>query len=227
MDDGGTAESLASPPAQRLVSRRWLDARAVVGVVLLLGSMVGGARLFAAAGRESTVWAAAHDLAPGERLSAGDVTPVRVRLNGAASGYLAGAPPAGYVVVRFVAARELLPASALAATARADTSRLVTVPVQAGHMPPNLAPGDRVDVYETSRSPGGPAAGSGTSPPTLVLAAAVVQSRPTGGRTFGADAALSVVLVVPAERVADVVRAAESGAVDLVAVLAGGGGGGT
>ncbi|MBV9099364.1 MAG: hypothetical protein JO079_15040 [Frankiaceae bacterium] len=224
MNDGGTAEGLASPPARRLVSRRWLDARAVFGIVLLLGSMVGGARLFAAASRETTVWAAAHDLAPGERVGPGDLTPVRVRLNGAASGYIAGAAPAGYVVVRFVAARELLPASALAATARTDASRLVTVPVQAGHMPPDLAPGDRVDVYETPRSPGSPGAGAGTSPPRLVLAAAVVQARPSGGRTFGADAALSVVLVVPAEHVADVVRAAESGAVDLVAVPAGGGG---
>ena len=218
MDNGGPAGGLTSPSAQRLVSRRWLDARAVLGIVLLLGSMVGGARLFAAAGHETAVWAAAHDLAPGERLSRADVTRVRVRLNGAAAGYLTGAPPAGYVVVRFVAARELLPAGALAASARADSSRLVTVPVQAGHLPPDLAPGDRVDVYVTARSAGGPAVAGGTLPPTLVLAAAVVQSRPGGSRTVGADAASSVVLVVPTDRVADVVRAAESGAVDLVAV---------
>lgn len=222
MSDGGRVDELASPAAQRLVPRRWLDGRAVLGVVLLLGSMVGGARLFAAAGHETAVWAAAHDLAPGERLSTADLTAVRVRLNGAASGYLTGAAPAGYVVVRFVAARELLPAGALAASARPDSTRLVTVAVQAGHLPPNLAPGDRVDVYLTARSPGGPV-GASAAAPTLVLAAAVVQARPNGSRTFGADATLSVVLVVPAERVADVVRAAESGAVDLVAVPPGGG----
>jgi Flp pilus assembly protein CpaB len=225
MDNGGRADDLPSPAAQRLVPRRWLDLRTVLGIVLLLGSMVGGARLFAAASHETTVWSAAHDLSPGERLSTGDLRQVRVRLNDAAAGYLTGDAPAGYVVMRFVAAHELLPAGALAASARPDSSRLVTVPVQAGHMPPDLAPGDRVDVYLTPRSPGGPGTAPGASAPTLVLAAAVVQSRPSGGRTFGADAALSVVLVVPAERVAEVVRAAESGAVDLVAVPAGAGGG--
>ena len=225
MDTVGSTEDLASPAAQRILPRRWLDVRAVLGIALLLGSMIGGARLFAAASHETAVWAAAHDLAPGERLSAADLRQVQVRLNGAADGYLTGAAPAGYVVVRFVAAHELLPAGALAASARADSSRLVTVPVQVGHLPPNLAPGDRVDVYTTERSTAGPGGARAGAAPTLVLAAAVVQSRPSGGRSFGADAALSVVLVVPADRVADVVRAAESGAVDLVAVPAGGGGG--
>lgn len=225
MNDAGSGEGLASPPAQRLVPRRWLDARAVLGIVLLLGSMVGGARLFAAAGRETSVWAAAHDLAPGERLSGADLRAVRVRLNDAARRYVTGAAPAGYVVVRYVAAQELLPVAAVAPSARADTSRLVTVPVQAGHLPPDLAPGDRVDVYLSPRSVGGAGAASGPPAPTLVLAAAVVQARPSGGRTFGADAALSVVLVVPVDRVAEVVRAAESGAVDLVAVPADAGGG--
>lgn len=218
MGNGGSAGDLTSPAAQRMIPRRWLDARAVLGIVLLLGSMVGGARLFASASHETAVWAAAHDLAPGERVSGADVRQVRVRLNGAATGYLTGPAPDGYVVVRFVAARELLPAGALAASARPDTTRLVTVPVQAGHLPPTLAPGDRVDVYLTPRSAGGPAAANGPGAPTLILANAVVQARPSGGRTFGADTALSIVLVVPAERVVDVVRAAESGAVDLVAV---------
>jgi len=225
MDNGGPTEALASPAAQRIAPRRWLDVRAVLGIALLLGSMIGGARLFAAASHETAVWAAAHDLAPGERLSAADLRRVRVRLNGAADGYLTGAAPTGYVVMRFVAAHELLPVGALAASTRTDSSRLVTVPVQLGHLPPDLAPGDRVDVYTSQRSATGPGAANAAAAPTLVLAAAVVQSRPSGGRTFGADAALSVVLVVPADRVADVVRAAESGAVDLVAVPSGGGGG--
>jgi hypothetical protein len=224
MVTGGSVDDLTSPAARRLVPRRWLDARAVLGVVLLLGSMVGGARLFAAAGQETAVWAAVHDLAPGERLSADDLTQVRVRLNGAAVHYLTGTVPSGYVVARFVAAHELLPTTALTASDRPDSARLVTVPVQPGHMPPDLAPGGRVDVYLTSRSPGGGGSTASGAAPTLVLAAAVVQSRPSGSRTFSADATVSVVLVVPADKVAEVVRAAESGAVDLVAVPAEAGG---
>jgi hypothetical protein len=213
---------LPSPAARRLTPPRWLDARAVFGIVLLLGSMVVGARLFAAAGQETAVWAAAHDLAPGERLSSADLTRVPVRLNAVASGYVTGAAPAGYVVTRFVAARELLPAAAVSAAPRVDDTRLVTVPVQPGHLPPDLEPGQLVDVYLTPRAAASPGQSAAGGAPALVLSAAVVQSRPGGSHGFGADVALAVVLVVPTDRVADVVRAAESGAVDLVAVPAGG-----
>jgi hypothetical protein len=47
-----------------------------------------------------------------------------------------------------------------------------------------------------------------------------VQSREGGSRTFGGESTLAVVLAVPADRVADVVHAVESGTIDLVAVPA-------
>lgn len=212
----------ASAPARRLAPARWLDVRSVLGIALLLGSVVGGARLFAAAGQETTVWAAAHDLVPGEQISAADLAPVRVRLTGTAQRYLAaGGTAVGYVVTRFVGSRELVPAGALTSARVAAASRLVTVPVLPGHLPPGLGPGTRVDVYLTPRSASASVSGAGSPMPTLVLAAASVQARPGGDRVFGADSTVSVVLVVPAERVADVVHAVEAGTVDLVMLPAG------
>ena len=209
----------SSPRAARLGTPRWLDARLVLGVLLVLLAVVAGARVFAAADRYSRVYVAKHDLVPGERVTAGDLTVGRVRLDGQGSLYVAaGAPPVGYVVTRYVGAHEFLPVAALAAGAQKDAdTRFVTVPVAAGHLPPGLTRGALVDVYLTPKA----AAGAPVPPPTLVLDNAAVQSREGGSRSFGGEATLSVVLAVPVDRVIDVVHAVESGAIDLVAVPAG------
>ena len=203
----------SSPRAARLGTPRLL------GVLLVLLAVVAGARVFAAADRYSRVYVAKHDLVPGERVTAGDLTVGRVRLDGQGSLYVAaGAPPVGYVVTRYVGAHEFLPVAALAAGAQKDAdTRFVTVPVAAGHLPPGLTRGALVDVYLTPKA----AAGAPVPPPTLVLDNAAVQSREGGSRSFGGEATLSVVLAVPVDRVIDVVHAVESGTIDLVAVPAG------
>jgi hypothetical protein len=207
---------VASPRARRLAPPRWLDTRLVLGVLLVLFAVVAGARVFASADRYSEVYVAKHDLVPGERLTAADLSVGRVRLTDAGNLYVAaGSATVGYVVARYVGAHELVPVGALSATSPAFAdSRLVTVPVAAGHLPPSLDHGSLVDVYVTPKS------GAGTAPPApvLVLAAAAVQSRSGGSRTFGGDSTLSVVLAVPSARVPDVVHAVESGTIDLVAV---------
>ena len=209
---------LASPRAARLVTPRWLDARLVLGVLLVLIAIAAGARVFASADHFSQVLVARHDLVPGERIAPGDLSVGRVRLAGQGSLYVsAGSLPVGYVVTRYVGAHEFVPAAALSAGTAADAdARLVTVPVSPGHLPPTLTRGALVDVYLTPKS----AAGSAVPAPLLVLANVAVQSREGGSRTFGADSSLSVVLAVPADRVADVVHAVESGTIDLVAVPA-------
>ena len=209
---------LSSPRAARLATPRWLDARLVLGVLLVLLAVVAGARVFASADHYARVYVAKHDLVPGERVTAGDLAVGRVRLDGQGSLYIAaGTPPIGYVITRYVGAHEFLPVGALAAATPKDAdSRLVTVPVAAGHLPPSLSRGSLVDVYLTPKA----AAGAPVPAPQLVLAGVAVQSREGGSRTFGADATLSVVLAVPADRVSDVVHAVESGTIDLVAVPA-------
>src|SRR4051794_35749108 len=47
----GTVTDLASPAATRLSLPRWLDARIALGVLLVLLSVVAGARVFASADR--------------------------------------------------------------------------------------------------------------------------------------------------------------------------------
>jgi hypothetical protein len=208
---------LVSPRASRLAAPRWLDARLALGVLLVLASVVAGARLLAAADDRAAVLVARHDLVPGQHLTADDFTVGHVQLDDQAGRYVAAAaPPVGYVVTRFVGTDELLPADAVATGAVAADSRYVTVPVQPGHLPSDLARGDLVDVYLT-----GPAAAGTRAPaPTLVLAAVPVRTTGGGSRVFGSSSTLSVELEVPEARVADLVHAVESGTIDLVAVPA-------
>jgi len=209
---------LASPRAARLATPRWLDARLVLGILLVLFAVVAGARVFASADHYSQVYVAKHDLVPGERVVAADLTVGRVRLAGQGSLYIAaGSAPVGYVVTRYVGAHEFLPVGALAAATPKDTdTRLVTVPVAPGHLPPGLSHGTLVDVYVTPKA----AAGAAVPAPTLVLAQVAVQSREGGSRSFGGDTTLAVVLTVPTDRVGDMIHAVESGTIDLVAVPA-------
>jgi hypothetical protein len=202
-----------SPRASRFAPPRWLDARFALGVLLVLVSVVVGARVLSAADNTTPVYVAAHDLVPGEHVADGDLAVTHVRLADRGSYYVAatGSMPAGYVVTRFVAGGELVPAAALAATAP-GADRLVTVPVEPGHLPDELGRGDLVDVYVTPHAGAG-----GTVPaPTLVATALPVEEREGGARTFSANAALSVVLSVPAGEVPRLVHAIEAGTVDLV-----------
>ena len=50
---------LPAPPANRLKPPSWLDGRLVVGIVLVLASVVVGAKVVASSGHFDEIWAAA------------------------------------------------------------------------------------------------------------------------------------------------------------------------
>src|SRR3954468_16062952 len=81
---GVAADALPGPTPRRVRPPRWLDLRLVLGVLLVLGSVLLGARVVSAADATVPVWAATGDLAPGTELTADDLVPVDVRLDDAA-----------------------------------------------------------------------------------------------------------------------------------------------
>jgi hypothetical protein len=141
------AGQIGSPEAARLRRARWLDPRLIIGVLLVLGSVVVGTRVIAAADRTVPVLVAAADLAPGQRLTPNLVEPRDVLLDGNLHRYVTGAVGSGYVVVRPVGAGELLPRSSIAAATDDDALRYVTIPLPAAEVPVGLAAGDLVDVW--------------------------------------------------------------------------------
>jgi hypothetical protein len=196
-------EVLPGPTPRRVRPPRWLDLRLVLGVLLVLGSVLLGARIVSAADATVPVWSAAADLAPGTELTADDLVAVDVRLDEAASAYLsAGTRPQGSVLARAVRAGELLPRSALEEPAEQVQ---LALPVQAGYVPPSLERGQVIDVYAVA-DPAAGTAGIADGSVTLVVRNATVQA--ITGRTDGVlstpTTAVQVVVAVPADRADDV-----------------------
>lgn len=212
-------EPPVSPKAHRLATPGWLDTRLVLGVLLVLVSVIVGARVLSSADRSQTVWATRRDLAPGTQLAAGDLTRVRVRLFSGSRNYVTGSGPApvGYVVRRSVGAGELLPFNALTQPGDEASFRYVTVPVVRGHLPPDLRSGAQVDVYVSpSSSASRSTAGSLTEPRLVVRNVTVLLRRAASG--LAAQDEEPVVLRVRPADVSLILAAMSQGRVDLVGV---------
>ena len=195
----GTAVPVPGSAPRRVRPPRWLDLRLVLGVLLVLGSVLLGARVFAAADATVPVWSAAGDLAAGTVLAAGDLVAVDVRLDDVAGAYLATSTrPEGRTLARAVRNGELLPRTALE-----EPAGLVqlALPVQAGYVPPGLDRGQVVDVYAVA-APAAGATATGDGSVALVVAAAPVQA--VSGRTEGvlstATTTVQVVVSVPVDQ---------------------------
>lgn len=134
-----------SPRPRRIAGPSWFDLRLVVGVLLVLGSVLLGARVVATARNTYPRVAARHDLAAGTVLSSSDITITRVRLPPTADdAYLADlAGAVGKQLTRPVLTGELVPRGALDAAAAQTT---VTVPLGSGAAP-DLHKGDRIELW--------------------------------------------------------------------------------
>lgn len=209
-----------SPSASRLATPSWLDGRLVLGVLLVLVSVLVGAKVLAGADRSQQVWSTTHVLAPGTVLTAGDVELTRVRLFGTSGRYLAGPAPVGYVVLRTVGAHELLPHDALTAPGKQVQRRDITVPVGYGHLPTDLRGGDVVDLYVTpdDKAIRRGEKGVDLTVPRLVLSDVVVARVTRSSGLTSSGQTVPVVLTVDPSQVLAVVQALADGTVDLVRV---------
>ena len=209
-----------SPQAARLRQPRWLDGRLLLGVVLILVSVVGGANVVRAADRTVQVWKTTRALPVGTVVVRDDVVATRVRLFGAdLRRYVdasRGAAPAGLVLTRDVGAGELMPAAALADPASVAPTRLVTIPIDRSHaLGGRLARGDRVDVVATFRI-------GQASETRAILKAALVEDVVDDDGGFGAGAGYAVIVRISPEQALEVTSALQTAELDLLLVQSGG-----
>lgn len=239
------SDTPASPRASRLSAPGWLDGRLVLGVLLVLVSVVVGARVLSSADRSTLVWAAAADLSAGAAITAADVQAVPVRLLGDLDDRYVPQQQdlVGQVLERPIARGDLVPRSALLERPEDLEVRLVTVPVDGARFPPGLARGQQVDVWLTPESaleraeaaadpaappaePAPPAAPAAPAPGALQLVGAqpvllqvTIDAVPDAGGSFsGGSTSRPVVLRVPSDDVARLVSAMSLGRLDLVRV---------
>ncbi|WP_141003433.1 hypothetical protein [Nocardioides humi] len=194
----------------------WRDPRLWLGVLLVTGSVVVGARLLAAADDTVTVWAMAGERGAGTPVVADDLVVQRVRFaDDAALGryFAADEPvPGDLVLVRGVGAGELLARSAVGA-AREEAVLRVPLEVDPNRVPPDVAAGSVVDVWLTDGSgPVATPAGTARSaerkadseePAGPALSRVTVVAAPAYDDTFAVTGARQLVVAVDDERAAE------------------------
>ncbi len=187
------------PAATRPTTPGWRDPRLWIGVVLVTGSVVAGARILSGADDMTPVWSASGDLVPGQVLTAADLRATQVRFDEDADRerYLEvdDELPAALTLTRPLAAGELVPAAALGEETTDDTVA-VSIAVAAEHVPTDLVRGSRVDVWVIAdRSLAQRRARSAAEP---VLSDIVVLDAPVVTDAFASATSRQLVLAVPA-----------------------------
>lgn len=196
-----TVSTDSTTPAQRVRRPGWRDPRLWIGVVLVAGSVVAGARILAAADDTVQVWAAASDLGAGSRLTEDDLVATRVRFadEGGLAGYFAvdDELPADLQLVHGLAAGDLVPRAAIGSAA---ASGLVEVPiaVEPEQVPPAVTTGSVVDVYVVA-PPDADGDREGAAYPAAgpALAGVTVVDAPPLAESFGTSGRRQIVLAVP------------------------------
>ncbi|MBA2639904.1 MAG: hypothetical protein H0U77_07905 [Nocardioidaceae bacterium] len=151
--------------AARLRRPRWSDPRLLVGLVLVALATVVGVRVVTGADDTVPVWAVSGAVRAGDPVDRDGLVVSRVRIGAGSdeSVYLpaAEAAPAG-VFTRDLEPGELVPAAAVgedAGEAGADLSLAVEI----GAAPADLAPGDLVDVWAVPDQLAATASSTGTT----------------------------------------------------------------
>ena len=210
-------ESTTAERARRLRAPSWRDPRLLVGLALVLGSVVLGARTVEAARATTGVWAVAVPVGAGSALGTAQLRVAQVSVEGAtAAAYLpADEPPAsGWVALRGLSAGELLPRSAVV-PAGDLVERAVSLPL-AGALPDGVRTGALADVWvawpaggagaQTTSPSAAPGDDGRPRPEQLVAAAEVVAVRPRSAALAAASGA-DVQVLVPQGALPEVLRA--------------------
>lgn len=207
-------------PAVRLRAPSWRDARLLIGVLIVVSSVVLGARVVAAAGHTEPVFAAVADLPSGHQLGPDDVKVVAVHLGSGAAGYLsARAPlPPGTVLVRPVGGGELVPSAALGSVT-ALARRPVAVPVPAP-LPVGLRPGAAVDLWSSAKETG--TGVTGYAPPVRVAQGAEVFAVAAAGVGLASSGTTNVQVLLEEGELRAVLDALANGAKVAVVPVPGG-----
>ncbi|GAB7193705.1 flagellar protein FlgA [Kineococcus sp. NUM-3379] len=219
--------TLPPPRATRLRAPSWRDPRLLVGLSLVLGSVVLGARVVATADRTVPVWAVVGPVAAGQSIGAGNLRVAEVRLGeDVQRAYLpaSAAPATDWVALRTVAAGELLPRASVGRAADL-AARPVSLPLDS--LPAGVAVGGQVDVWTTGAVVEGRADLPGTAPagPEQLLAGVEVSAVSSAGAGLGTRRSADVQVLVPAGRLPGLLTSLASGTQLVVVPVPGTGAG--
>lgn len=200
-----------SPIPRRVAKPSWLDVRLVFGCLLVLGSILLGAKVVAGADHTAAVVSLAASVDEGTVLTSAELRVTRARLPASvAQGYLTDPGDAiGKQVTRALSRGELLPRASLEPAVPSTT---VTIPLAAGDAP-TLSAGQRITVWLSAKG----------CPAVLVISDVAIQEvRKNSGGSFSSSGEQDVVVRVSPDLAERVVTAlAQDGAVLRAGVTTG------
>lgn len=206
--------ALREQGSSSVINRRrqlWRSPRLGVGVLLVAGSVALGTWAIERAEHGQPVLVARQDLAPGDVIEAGDLTEVEMRWSGGADVYVVRSDLAvGAVVVSFVGAGEMVPASALG-KAGDVSGRPMTVAVPFGAQ---LEVGVLVDVWSIPSTTG---VSQIASPPVLLAEGVMVLGLEANSGVFASGSGQVARVLIPEETVDEVLQA-QSGSATVTVV---------
>jgi len=197
-------EVTSPPPIVR--SRRRLDARLVVGLVLVVASIAAVVGIVSAADEGEDVLVAARLMTAGETLTVDDLDVRRVALGMEGHGYLtpADVPESGLIVARTIGAGELVPR---AAVGDSRSTRATTVVVSLSTpLGATVRPGDSLDLWSAPALE----AGRFGAPAVIASGAQLVHTVTDAGFGAGSEAG-RVELLVPRRDIARILGALANG----------------
>jgi hypothetical protein len=189
-----------SPKATRQSRPRWLDPKLFLGILLVLVSMVLGARVVAAADQTVEVWALKEDarLEPAMPLTQDFLVAKKVQFTSQedADRYVSAREeiPEGARMLRSVGGQEFLPRDSWTDEPDRQLDD-APIPVQPGLLPKSLRAGDRVDIYFV-------AAEDDTFPPEDAVVGAtdiIVVDVPEGDSLAGGESSATIRLARDSE----------------------------
>jgi SAF domain len=207
-----------APPSQlanRLETKRWINLRSVVGLLLVFAAVFAGTAALQGAQRLVPVFEAARDLPSGTPLSSDDLSLVRVRLPSAElARYLrpdAGGPVTGRILTAPLRQHMLVPADTVVASREQGDVVELAINVDHGDMLQGLRPGDHVRIL--GAFPDDPGQGAAR---VLVDSAEVVRILEDSGGLAAGRREGGVQVRLPAERTTSVAAAIAGGRVFIV-----------
>ncbi len=124
------------------------NSRLVTGLSLFIIALLAATLIAKEANRTVYVWASSTELAPGNIITQADIRATSVLLPESAKNYLsASAQIIGAVVKYRVAAGDLIPLAAIAATTDQFDLRAVPLTVESTDLPMGLTRGELIDIY--------------------------------------------------------------------------------
>ena len=205
--DGAGGDDLTQEPAERFHVRRVRDARWLIGLLLLVAGVAGTIRVIAAFDNSVTTWVTVRTVMPGDTLKPSDVRATKVRLGESSGTYFVGGGPPRGVLQQVVTKGQLVPRASVGSPASV-TVRTVTVPIEAGTVDA-VRTGSTVEVWVAKKiSDAG--ADRYHAPQKVTDRALVARVGSANGGLVSVSDGKPVQLLVPSDRLADVIDAVNS-----------------